>query len=244
MIPSVAVTVDGGLVTGVPDRVLAVYAHPDDPDISCGGTLARWAAAGCAVTVVLCTRGEKGSLDPAADPSELAALRTEEGAAADRALALPARSILGFGDGEIDEAQLRATLVGEIRRVRPDVLLCPDPTAVFFGNHYMNHRDHRTVGWAALDAASPAAAAPLYFPEAGPAHQVGAVLMSGTLTVDAWVDVSSTLDAKIAAVTCHRSQLRDDPDAIAAAVRRRGEEAGRQAGVGAAEGFRYLRLAG
>ena len=49
------------LVTTVPARVLAVYAHPDDPEISCGGTLARWAKGGSEVHVLICTRGEKGS---------------------------------------------------------------------------------------------------------------------------------------------------------------------------------------
>ena len=39
------------LLDGVPDRVLAVYAHPDDPDVSCGGTLARWAGGGAEVHV-------------------------------------------------------------------------------------------------------------------------------------------------------------------------------------------------
>ena len=45
----------------VPASALAVYAHPDDPEISCGGTLAKWATAGCRVTVLVTTRGEKGT---------------------------------------------------------------------------------------------------------------------------------------------------------------------------------------
>src|SRR5437016_9851409 len=66
------------LVDGVPARVLAVYAHPDDPEISCGGTLARWARDGAEVHVLICTRGEKGSQDPDQDPDELARLRMDE----------------------------------------------------------------------------------------------------------------------------------------------------------------------
>ena len=54
------------LMTEIPERALAIYAHPDDPDVSCGGTLAAWAKAGCEVRVVLCTDGGKGSPDPSA----------------------------------------------------------------------------------------------------------------------------------------------------------------------------------
>ncbi len=56
------------LLSAVPVRALAVYAHPDDPEISCGATLAAWAAAGADVHVLTCTRGDKGSTDPASDP--------------------------------------------------------------------------------------------------------------------------------------------------------------------------------
>ena len=55
-----------------PSRVLAVYAHPDDPEISAGGTLARWADAGADVHVLITTRGDKGSNDPDADTEALA----------------------------------------------------------------------------------------------------------------------------------------------------------------------------
>jgi LmbE family N-acetylglucosaminyl deacetylase len=134
--------------------------------------------------------------------------------------------------------------VGVVRRLRPDVVLCPDPTAVFFGQDYFNHRDHRATGWATLDAVSPAAALPHYVPEAGPAHQVSAVLLSGTLEPDVWVDVSATLATKEAAVTCHRSQFSDDGEWARTAVRLGAEEAGRRCGRAFAEGFRRLRLGG
>ncbi|HYT40262.1 MAG TPA: PIG-L family deacetylase, partial [Acidimicrobiia bacterium] len=51
----------------VPGRALAIGAHPDDIDFGCGGTLAKWAAAGCAVTELVLTDGSKGSWDPKAD---------------------------------------------------------------------------------------------------------------------------------------------------------------------------------
>jgi LmbE family N-acetylglucosaminyl deacetylase len=233
------------LVGAAPASALAVYAHPDDPEVACAGTLARWARAGAEVHLVVCTLGDKGSADPGTDPAALAERRAGEVAAAAAVLGLAGVVRLGYPDGEIaNDAGLRERLVGEIRRVRPEAVLSPDPTAVFFGDTYVNHRDHREVGWAVLDACSPAAASPLYFRSAGPAHQVRALYLSGTLEPDVWVDVTDTLDAKVEALRCHRSQLGDDGvELVGDVLRRRAAEAGRQAGVPYAEGYRRVRLA-
>lgn len=240
------------LLDDVPARALAVYAHPDDPEISCGGTLARWAAAGSEVHALLLTRGDKGSSDPATDPDDLVRRRAAEAEAAAQVLGLAGREQLGVPDGELDNtAELRGRIVAVIRRVRPDVVVGPDPTAVFFGDTYFNHRDHRVAGWAVLDAVSPAAGSPLYFPDAGPAHAVGQVLLSGTLEPNVWVDVGDTLDAKVAALRCHESQLQaaatfghegGNADWLGALLRERAEDGGRLAGVPYAEGFRRLLL--
>jgi LmbE family N-acetylglucosaminyl deacetylase len=231
------------LVDEVPTRALAVYAHPDDPEVSCGGALARWARAGSEVHVVVCTRGDKGSSDPAVDPDDLAVRRRAEMAAAAEVLGLAGHHQLGHPDGEVaNTPALRGELVGIIRATRPEVVVCADPTAVFFGPSYFNHHDHRVVGWAALDAVSPAAAQPHYFPEAGAAHRVGAVYMSGTLEPDVWVDISETVDVKARALLCHGSQLGETAEWLRTVVRDRAEDAGRQAGVACAEGFRRLVL--
>src|SRR3954447_8827210 len=84
--PSLASPEVAELFAATPSRALAIYAHPDDAEVSCGGTLARWAAAGAEVHVVVCARGDKGSSDPAVDPTELAQRRAAEVAAAGRAL--------------------------------------------------------------------------------------------------------------------------------------------------------------
>ncbi|HEY7948293.1 MAG TPA: PIG-L deacetylase family protein [Acidimicrobiales bacterium] len=231
------------LLDAVPEKVLAIYAHPDDPDVSCGGTLARWARQGSEVHVVLCTNGDKGTTDPAVDPARLAVQRAAECDEAAKVLGLTDQHVLGYRDGELtDDDGFRGELVGWIRRLRPSMVLCPDPTAVFFGEDYFNHRDHRIVGFAVLDALSPAAALPLYFPDAGPVHQVETVLLSGTLEPTVWVDVSSTIEDKATAVSCHRSQFPGDAEWAADAVRLRAAEDGKRAGVAFAEGFRRLRL--
>jgi len=227
-----------------PERALAVFAHPDDPEVACGGTLARWAALGTEVHLVIACRGEKGSFDPGTDPDALAASRAEEVARAAEVLQLASVEHLGYPDGDIEnDAALRARLIEIVRRRRPDALVTPDPTSVFFGDSYVNHRDHRQLGWAVLDTLVPAAS-PLYVPEAGPAHQVGLVLLSGTLDADAWVDIDAVLDTKVAAVSCHESRLGDDPALIADLLAHRAAEEGQRAGVDHAEAFRRLRFSG
>jgi LmbE family N-acetylglucosaminyl deacetylase len=233
------------LLDGVPGRALAIYAHPSDPDVSCGGTLAAWTAAGCEVHVLICTDGGKGTADPSVAPADLVRTRTAEASAAAAVLGLSGQEFMGLADGELqDDDTFRGALVAIVRRLRPDTVLCPDPTAVFFGQDYFNHRDHRTTGYAVLDAVAPAAAMPHYFPEAGPAHQVSTVLLSGTLEPDVWVDISATVETKGEAVACHRSQFPEGEEWAAPAVRLAAEDAGRRAGVAGAEGFRRLRLGG
>ncbi len=232
------------LLAQAPARALAVYAHPDDPEISCGGTLAAWARAGSEVHVLTCTRGEKGSNDPTTVPDELARRRADEVVAAAAVLGLAGHEQLAVDDGEVENTSaLRGSIVAAIRRVRPEVVVCPDPTAVIFGDTYFNHHDHRVVGWATLDAVAPAAGNPHYFPAAGPAHQVGAVLLSGTLEPNVWVDVAASLDTKIAALACHRSQLGEEGEEwLRAVVVARAEGDGRMAGTRYAEGFRRMTL--
>ena len=234
----------------VPARALAIYAHPDDPEVSCGGTLACWAAAGAEVRVVIGCQGDKGSSDPAADTAALAKVRAGEVEAAASALGLAGVELLGYPDGELDAVParaLRAELVALVRAHRPDVVICPDPTAVLFGDGYVSHVDHRAIGWAAVDAVAPAAASPHYFPEHGAPHQVATLLLSGTLEPDTWIDISGSVDAKVEALFAHRSQLPPDAgDWFAEFVRHRAEDEARRsnvAGITLAEGFRRLQLA-
>jgi LmbE family N-acetylglucosaminyl deacetylase len=233
------------VATETPASALAVYAHPDDPEISSGGTLARWAADGATVWVLITTRGDKGTDDPDADLDALAQRRVEETAASTAALGLAGHFHLEYGDGElVDDRDLRSQIVRYVRDLRPEVVLCPDPTAVFFGSSYFNHRDHRVTGWATLDAVAPAAGNPHYFPEhlgeGLDVHHVRTVLLSGTLEPDCWVDITATLERKIDALFCHESQLTETGDWFREFLRQSAEDAGRAAGVPYAEGFRRL----
>jgi LmbE family N-acetylglucosaminyl deacetylase len=104
---------------------------------------------------------------------------------------------------------LRKELVRRIRRHRPEVVLCNDPQALFFGDRYINHPDHLAAGKAALEAVFPCAEMELLWPGAGLPHKVHAVYVSSTAAPDTWIDVTETIDAKIAALSAHRSQLGD-----------------------------------
>lgn len=143
---------------------------------------------------------------------------------------------------------MRGQIVEHIRRLRPAAVVCPDPTAVFFGNQYFNHRDHRVTGWATLDAVAPAAGNPQYFREqlgeGLEPHHVGEVFLSGTFEPNCWVDIGEAIDAKIDALFCHASQLVETGDWFRQFLRDRAEDGGRQAGVRYAEGFRRLVFGG
>jgi LmbE family N-acetylglucosaminyl deacetylase len=178
------------------------------------------------------------------DAASLREARLGELAAAADLLGAASSVCLERPDGEVDnDDELRATLVGLIREHRPEVVLGPDPTAVFFGGVYVNHRDHRETGWALLDAVAPAAAMPLYFPDRGPAHQVRHLLLSGTHEPDVVADVTRTIETKVAAVLAHSSQMAGDTEAIRRVVYERAEQAGQAVGVAYGEAFRSVDLA-
>lgn len=233
------------LVEETPGRVVAVYGHPDDAEISAGGTLARWAREGSEVFLLVCTQGEKGSQDPDVDPEDLARIRIEESGHACELLGFADHLHLGYRDGELEnDAALRGQIVEHIRRLGPSAVVCPDPTAVFFGDRYYNHRDHRVTGWATLDAVAPAAGNPHYFREqllgGLEVHAVSDVFLSGTFEPNCWVDIEATIEAKIDALFCHASQLVETGDWFRQFLRDRAEDAGSEAGVRYAEGFRRL----
>jgi LmbE family N-acetylglucosaminyl deacetylase len=236
------------IVAEAPARVLAIYAHPDDPEISAGGTLARWATAGSEVHILITTRGDKGSSDPSTDTDALAQIRKRESLAAARVLGVAGVLHLDHPDGDLpDDRTLRGELVRHVRLYRPDVVLCPDPTAVFFGEGYINHRDHRVTGWAAIDAVAPASGNPHYFPELRgeglDVHTPNAIYLSGTHEPNVWVDIAGSIDRKIEALLCHASQLTETGEWFNEFLRESAEAAGRAAGVNFAEGFRRIVLA-
>lgn len=227
-----------------PRSALAIYAHPDDADVAAGGLMAQWASEGIDVHLVVLCDGAKGSHSPHLTSSVIRETRREELQSAADLLGVKSVTSLDWPDGTVaNTLELRESLVGLVRTLKPEVVLGPDPTATFFGQVYVNHRDHRETGWALLDAVAPAAAMPLYFPEQGSPHQVRVLLLSGTHEPDVVADVSRTIDTKVKAVLAHASQLADDAAAIRDVVLERAEQAGRPVGVAYGEAFRCIELA-
>ncbi|MBX6341839.1 MAG: PIG-L family deacetylase, partial [Thermomicrobiaceae bacterium] len=102
-------------------------AHPDDVEAHCGGTVLRLTDAGCAVTLVLCTSGDKGTDDPALRPAQVAAIREAEQRAAARVLGIADTHFLRWPDGEVESGTaLRGQIVRLIRQCRPDVVVTHD----------------------------------------------------------------------------------------------------------------------
>jgi LmbE family N-acetylglucosaminyl deacetylase len=230
----------------VPARALAVGAHPDDIDFGCGGTLAKWAAAGCAVTELVLTDGSKGSWDPKVDRAALIALRKEEQRAAAAALGAAEVVFLGNVDGELDSGLAeRAEVCRVIRSVRPDVVLGHDPW-----KQYRLHPDHRHAGFLAVEGIV-AARDPHFFPDQELApHRPACLLLWEANQVDHVEAVDAFLDAKLAALLAHRSQWQStmgiDADreaeerAFETRIRERATEAGAAAGVALAEAFKRI----
>ena len=224
---------------------LVIAAHPDDVESWAGGAVAGLVGDGWRVVYLLCTSGDKGTHDPSEAPERVAARREAEQRAACRVIGAQEPVFLRLPDGELeDNRTLLRLLVGAIRRYRPDLLLTHD--AVTPWPPYTCHRDHRVVGRVALDAAYPYARDPLSFPELlreeGLApHVTPEVWLFCSAAPDHYVDISATLDRKIAARLEHRSQTMD-AEALDRDWRRRAAHIGAPAGLLAAEAFKRLIL--
>src|SRR5207237_10267289 len=81
------------------NSVLVVMAHPDDAEFGCGGSIAKWAAAGKEINYVLCTSGDKGSSDPNVSTIQLAQTRRTEQPNAAHPLGAREVGLLAYEDG-------------------------------------------------------------------------------------------------------------------------------------------------
>lgn len=228
-----------------PSRVLVVVAHPDDIEFGAAGTIARWVQEGAVARYVLCTSGQVGIKQAGVNLVQAAEIREREQLAAAKTVGVEDVVFLRHQDGILENTiDLRRELVREIRRFRPEVLITLDPTAFFVGENYINHPDHRAAGGAALDAVFPAAGMPALFKELEDeglrAHETRKVYVNSWQDSNTLVDISETIDLKIAALKQHTSQLGDwDPT-----ERVKGWAAERAKGLDAAyvESFRVITL--
>ena len=234
---------------GAPARALAIGAHPDDIEFQCGATLAKWAASGCEVSVLICTDGSKGSWDPDEDLTELVARRQAEQREAAAALGATGEVVfLGAVDGELIETrELRSEIAWWLRTLRPDVVLGHDPW-----KRYRLHPDHRAAGFLTIDSVV-AARDPHFFTDLGlKHHRPDALLLFEADEPDLHIDVTGFAGTKCDALECHRSQFRttmyidlDDDGTQRRAFRNRISDALAEAGseVGVTHAERFKRIA-
>ena len=230
----------------IPESAMAIVAHPDDIEFSCVGTLARWANAGSRISYVLCTSGDVGIDEPGMTRERASEIREVEQRHAAEIAGASEVIFLREPDGMlVATLELRKKLVREIRRFRPEVVVCGDPTIVWAGNDYINHPDHRAAATAALDATFPAAGQPNLFEELEleglKAHKPRKVYVTTwDESADVYVNIESTIDVKIQALRAHISQMKEwDPEKSIrdwAAERARGKE------MSYAEGYRVVTL--
>jgi LmbE family N-acetylglucosaminyl deacetylase len=233
-----------------PARVMSIHAHPDDQEFTVGGTLAKWARAGSTIVTVCITSGNGGSnryTAPHMTREALGPIRETEQRRACQVLGVSEVLFLGYEDGTLEATiALRRDLTRVIRRHRPDAVVCGDPTVRYYGSTYLNHPDHRAAADAALDAVFPSAGTRLIFPEllaeGLEPHEVREVYIHGAEHPDTHIDIAPTLEAKIAALREHKSQMGEwDPAEFLVSW---AKEQGARRRLEAAEAYRRMVLEG
>jgi LmbE family N-acetylglucosaminyl deacetylase len=188
-------------------RFLCFCAHPDDAEFTCAGAMLRLVEAGHQGTLVVVTDGANGFKAAPLPAGERVAVREREQLESARVLGIADVVFLRYRDGFLEETEdLRARLVTEIRRVRPQTVFTFDPANQEFDSLNLFHRDHRITARAVFDALFAARNLWMYD---GPPHAVETVLFYGTHRPDHFVDITGQIDRKLTALACHTSQFPD-----------------------------------
>lgn len=232
-----------------PRTALVVVAHPDDAEFGCGGTIAAWAAAGWEITLVICTDGSAGGPDDATDVGpearrRISEIRKAEQRAAAEILGIKEVVFLDYPDGMLQPSiELRRDIVRQIRRVRAQRVVCQSPDRVWTPQYSIPrfHPDHLAAANATLAAVYPAAQNGWDFPELLAEgylpSKVREIYITGAPVLNYAVDISATIEQKLAALRCHVSQLGTDQTELAQRVRQWAAERGQEFGLALAEAF-------
>jgi len=232
--------------------VLVIQAHPDDAEFRVSGTVAKLVRAGDEVYYVTITDGSKGTFDPSSDPTALAKVREAEQREAAEVLGVKEAFFLHLIDGElIPSMELRDALIGYIRRLRPTIVMALDPWLP-----YNVHPDHRVAGMISAEATAFAGMPSFcksHLAQGLNEHQPKQIYFFRTSEPNEWVDIGDTIEAKIRAILCHRSQLtlskelagevvdvKEMEARVARDIRKRAAEIGSRCGKTYAEAFKVL----
>src|SRR4029453_13245091 len=230
-------------------------------EFMCGGTVAAWVNEGTDVHYCVVTDGSAGSNDPGMTREIMRPIREREQRAAADVLGVASVSFLGFVDGELQvDLDTRRAVTRVVRRIRPEVLVAPDPSRLWFANRDINHWDHKQAGTLALCAVMPDAPSRPQFPELldeGLEPFEVPNLWLASEDADTYVDISKTLEAKLESLRAHESQGTGDaldwgrggaPEvgggggSPLAWARERARELGEEGGFEYAEGFKTFDL--
>ncbi|PDW03023.1 PIG-L deacetylase family protein [Candidatus Viridilinea mediisalina] len=232
-----------------PRTALVIVAHPDDAEFACGATVAGWAAEGWQITLVVCTDGGSGGPDEATDVSPetrrmMSMTRKAEQRASAAVLGISEVVFLDYPDGQLEPTlALRRELVRQMRRTRAYRLICQSPDRVWTPSYALGrfHPDHLAAGAATLAAVYPAAQNAWDFPEllaeGYPPSRVRELYIVGAPHLNYAVDISRTIEIKLAALGCHVSQIGHDQSALATRIRQWAAERGEPFGLPLAESY-------
>lgn len=193
-------------------RGMVVVAHADDAEFGCSGTVAKLCAEGWDMVYVMCTDGSKGSSDREMTQKELAKIRHKEQVNAGKELGLKDVVFLDYEDSMLQPTlELRKDIAREIRRYKPDVLICQYPMRTLDGFWGVGHPDHMAAGEAALQAVFPTARDHMTFPDllenGFEPHKVAEVWIMGHPEPDHYVDVTDHMDTSVKSLMQHASQV-------------------------------------
>ena len=214
--------------------------------------MAAFTAAGLEVTYCIVTNGEAGGSDRTLSRAEMAALRQDEQRAAAAVVGVSDVRFLGHPDGRVEATQeLRRDISRVIRQVRPERVLTQSPERNW-DFIYASHPDHLAAGEAAVCAVYPDARNPFAHPELLNVERLEPWTVPelwimgppGTTEITVAVETTGTVERKVEALMCHKSQI-GDPEGIRervlAGARAGGERAGLPEGS-SAELYRVTRI--
>jgi len=192
-------------------RVLVVTAHPDDVDFGAGATVAAWVKAGLEVAYCVATDGDAGGSDRSISRPDMARQRRDEQRAAAAELGVSSVGFLGYPDGRLTASiELRRDISRAVRAFRPERLVCQSPERNW-ERIGASHPDHLAAGEAAVCAAYPDARNPFAHPElleeGLEPFAVRELWLMASPHPNRAVDVTDTLDRKVAALRRHESQV-------------------------------------
>ncbi|MEI6533366.1 MAG: PIG-L deacetylase family protein [Candidatus Roizmanbacteria bacterium] len=200
-------------------RVLFFPAHPDDILIFFGGLVNQLRKDGKEVFVVTVSNGARGSRDSIISEEELAKIRINEEIAGLEYLNVPKKNhmCLNYRDGEVESnMKLIGEVVKYIRMFKPDIVCTHEPSLIYQGNsdgvgYWVQHRDHRKVGEAIIDASYPFSRDRSFFPEHAEEglepHAVYDLLLTEENGVNFKLDCTDEIEMKKSAMRLHKSQM-------------------------------------